>query len=166
MLPSMTSRVLLVALALSASMAGPSFAQPRSAYLQGGNGAAVDAKGVRHHSRNYPGRLPPWMQDRTHSVAPDYPYLERRMNHTGSGYFELTLDLKTGAVRKVSIRKSTRFPGLDDCAVAALRQWRWRPGKWKTIETGVTFVISRSEPRMSPGAVRLPLPESPKRTRN
>jgi TonB family protein len=72
--------------------------------------------------------------DRIWSIAPDYPYSERARRHSGSGYFQVTLDTKTGAVTKVAVRNSTGFPTLDNCAVAALRQWRWKPGKWREVE--------------------------------
>ena len=153
----MNSRVLLLVIASCGLTTMAAFGQARSAYLEGGGGAAVDSKGKRHLGQKYPGRLPPWMVDRIRSVASDYPYRERALRHSGTGYFQLTLDLKTGSVRKVAIQKSTGFPTLDNCAVAALRQWRWRPGKWKVIEMPVTFVLSYSEPRLSPGSVPLPL---------
>jgi TonB family protein len=130
--------------------------QASSAHLSSNDTTAIDVKGVRHRGEQYPGKLAPWMVDRISSVAPDYPDVERARRHTGVGYFQLTLDLKTGAVTKVTIKKSTGFSTLDNCAVSALRQWRWRPGKWKEIETPVTFKLA-SEPPLPSGSVRLPL---------
>jgi hypothetical protein len=39
----------------------------------------------------------------------------------------------------VTVVRSTGFAELDTSAVAALRQWRWKPGKWKEIEMAVEF---------------------------
>ena len=150
------SSLLLTIAALTLMLQG-AFGQASSAYLTGLDGAAVDVKGTKYRSQNYPGRLPPWMADRTKSPAPDYPYAERARHHVGHGYFRLVLDLKTGAVTRVTILNSTGHPALDQCAVAALRQWRWNPGKWKEIETSVVFRLSYKEPDLPRGSVRLPL---------
>jgi TonB family protein len=131
----MNTRVLLLALSVTASSTPAAlFAKASPAYLSSTAPAAVDANGARYRSSEYPGKVPPWMVDRVRSVSPDYPYWERAQHHVGVGYFQLTLDLKTGAVTKVTVRKSTGFSTLDNCAVAALRQWRWKPGKWKEVE--------------------------------
>jgi TonB family protein len=153
----MNSRVLILAIAITASWTPAVFAQARSAYLSSAGTAAVDTKGKRHRSKEYPGRLAPWMADRVRSVSPDYPYRERALRHTGRGDFQLILDLKTGVVTRVIVQKSTGFATLDGCAVAALRQWRWRPGRWREIDTPVTFRLSSTEPRLPPGSVPLPL---------
>jgi TonB family protein len=153
----MNSRVFPLALSLVVLSAPAGlFAQASAAHLSGASTAAVDAKGAWHQSSQYPGKLPPWMVDRIWSIAPDYPYSERARRHAGSGYFQVTLDTKTGAVTKVAVRKSTGFPTLDNCAVAALRQWRWKPGKWREVEMPVTFKLA-SPPPLPRGSVPLPL---------
>ena len=53
--------------------------------------------------------------------------------------FQLKLNLKTGYVTNVTVVRSAGFAELDTSAVAALRQWRWKPGKWKEIEMAVAF---------------------------
>jgi periplasmic protein TonB len=102
--------------------------------------AAIDAKGVAHLSTEY-GEHPPWMNDLIHAVTPDYSYGERAMGHGGTGQFRLVLDLKTGAVTNVTVIRSTGFPGLDRAAMAALRKWRWKPGRWKEIGLPYTFIL-------------------------
>jgi len=120
-------------------------------------GSAVDANGVRHTQPRGMHRLSPWMQDRLKSVAPDYAYEDRRLHHTGTGWFRLILDLKTGAVTKVTVLKSTGFATLDGAAVAAFRGWRWRPGRWKEIDTPVRFSLYHgSLPSHPPDWIRLP----------
>ena len=73
--------------------------------------------------------------------------------------FQLNLDLKTGLVTRVTMIKSTGFPALDTSAVASLRQWRWKPGKWKEIEIGVAFTrggpVYRGTSRFPPESVPL-----------
>jgi TonB family protein len=152
----MNWRALAVAAAVL-SLPNLLLAQASSAYLSSTGTAAVDAKGMRHTSKEYPARLPPWMADRVRSVAHDYPRTERAQRHTGVGYFQLTLDLKMGVVTSVGVKKSTGYSTLDNCAVAALRQWRWKPGRWKEIETPVTFRLASTDPHMPPGSVPLTL---------
>src|SRR5437879_1305668 len=74
-----------------------------SAYLGARGTSAVDAKGVRHNGDDYPRKHPPWLDDRVKAVAPDYPYSERARRHEGAGWFQLALDLRTGAVTQVSV---------------------------------------------------------------
>jgi TonB family protein len=103
--------------------------------------AAIDAKGVAYLGTQYQGP-PPWMDDVIHSVTPDYPYRARAVRQQGTGLYRLILDLKTGAVIRVTIIRSTGFGKLDDSVIAALRQWRWKPGKWKEIGLPVTFTLA------------------------
>lgn len=101
---------------------------------------AVDAKGVRHSASNDGRNPPPWVLDNTNAVVPYGPSRSDRFpGPQGRGLFQLQLDLKTGSVTKVTVVKSTGFAQLDDLAVAALRKWRWKPGKWKEIEMAVAF---------------------------
>jgi TonB family protein len=108
--------------------------------------AATDAKGVSYLGTQYPGRNPPWLDDVIHTVEPNYPELDRAVRHHGTGMFRLILDLKTGAVTKVTIIRTTGYGRLDDCAITALRQWRWKPGRWKEIGLPVTFNLTPSAP--------------------
>jgi TonB family protein len=93
---------------------------------------AVDAKGLRHRGSE-------WMNDLVVTSRPEYPRSERAQHHTGSGLLRLTLDLKTGSVTRVAIVRSTGFPALDNSAIAAFREWRWKPGRWKEIDVPITF---------------------------
>jgi TonB family protein len=117
--------------------------------------SAVDANGVRHGGLDYRGKLPPWLRDDViKAVAPAYPDRDRILRHEGNGLFQLTLDLKTGLATRVAMIKSTGFPALDTSAVASLRQWRWKAGKWKEIQISVRF-NSRLEDRPPPRSARL-----------
>jgi hypothetical protein len=102
---------------------------------------AIDARGVLHTANAYKGKAPAWFDDRLKIVAPNYSPFDRASYHEGTGVFHLVLDLNTGFVTKVTVRTTTGFHSVDACAVAALRQWTWRPGKWKEIELPLTFKI-------------------------
>src|SRR6266567_2154298 len=52
--------------------------------------------------------------------------------------------LNTGSVSKVTVIQSTGFPGLDNEAIFALHQWRWKPRRWKEIDIPVTFTFRRT----------------------
>ena len=119
-------------------------------------GNAIDAQGVKHEASSYPGSRPPWARDQIYAVGPEYPYANRHQRHEGGGFFRVTLDLKTGRVVKVEVVKSTGFVALDRCATAALRQWRWPPGKWKEITLPVTFKLSSKQDTVPKDARALP----------
>jgi TonB family protein len=101
---------------------------------------AVDANGVRHSGSDYGRKRPPWLLDTTNTRDAAYRrYGGRFAGLQGRGLFQLKLNLKTGYVTNVTVVRSTGFAELDTSAVAALRQWRWKPGKWKEIEMAVEF---------------------------
>jgi TonB family protein len=104
--------------------------------------SAVDTKGVRHRGSDYVGPVP-WMIDAIKKRRPDYPYNLRARHIAGSGLFRVTLDVTTGCVNKVAMIQSTGTPALDESAMEALRQWQWKPGKWKEIDVPITFAIPR-----------------------
>ena len=103
---------------------------PPSVRYSSPTSAAMDAKGVTYLGTHYGGPTP-WMNDVIHTVTPDYPYTARAAREQGTGLYRLILDLKTGAVTRVTTIRSTGYGKLDDSVIAAVRQWRWKPGKWK-----------------------------------
>ena len=58
---------------------------------------------------------------------PKYPYEARARHITGKGILILHVDRAKGIVTSVSIQKSTGHKILDDAAVEAFRQWRFKP---------------------------------------
>lgn len=102
--------------------------------------SAVDAKGVRHQAKDYPKGHAPWMDDLIKKVQPDYSKFDRMRRNAGFGLYRVTLDVKTGAVRKVSVTQSTGVATLDDSAMKALSQWLWKPEKWKEIDVPIAFM--------------------------
>lgn len=55
----------------------------------------------------------------------------------------------TGSVSNVTVLKSTGSPGLDASADRAIRQWQWRPHRWKEVDMPVTFTM---RPHQAEGA--------------
>jgi len=105
--------------------------------------SAVDTKGVRHQAKDYPKGHAPWMEDVVKNVQPDYPKVDAMHRNAGFGLYRVTLDMKTGSVSKVSVTHSTGVATLDDSAMKALRQWIWRPGKWKEVDVPIAFMPPR-----------------------
>lgn len=106
--------------------------------------SAVDIKGQRYlGSRDFPGLHEPWIADRIVYRHPEYPYDDRARYHQGDGLFRITLDPKTGLVTQVTVIKSTGFASLDNSAVAAIRKWRWKPGRWKEVDMPIRFQMTR-----------------------
>lgn len=64
---------------------------------------------------------------------------DREHDGEGAGLFQVTIDVKTGIVTKVIVIKSTDSSTLDHNAVAALREWRWKPGTWRQVDIPVVF---------------------------
>jgi TonB family protein len=59
----------------------------------------------------------------------------------------MEIDLKTGRVTSAKMEKSTGNKLLDDAALEAFRQWRFRPGIARRVTTPVTFT-QRGQPRV------------------
>jgi TonB family protein len=117
--------------------------------------SAVDAQGVRHRGSDYIGRAP-WMNDVVKTVTPYYPYGYRVRRIGGSGLFRATLNLNTGSVTNVTVLKSTQISLLDSSAINALRQWQWRPGRWKEIDIALTFAMSHGKMGLYIGSSPVP----------
>src|ERR1700704_1031053 len=100
--------------------------------------SAVDAKGVRHASKEYRGK-PQFFSDLAYALMPAYPSFDERRGNQGSGLFRITIDLKTGSASNVAILKSTGHVSLDRRVLLALKVWRWKPGTWKEVDVPITF---------------------------
>jgi len=86
----------------------------------------------------------PWQKDLVRSVGPVYSGEDRVARRQGCGVFHLTLDLNTGSVVQVTVRKSTGYATLDAAAVQGLKQWRFKPGSWKTLDIPVEFKMGKT----------------------
>lgn len=96
---------------------------------------AVDAKGVTHRASEDPQGFGPWYDD----VLKQVPLAYHENDGEGWGVFRVILNLQTGTVSHVLTVKSTGNAKLDQIVLAALPQWRWVPGRWRSIDLPFTF---------------------------
>jgi TonB family protein len=75
----------------------------------------------------------------TYSFPPEYPREARDKGLTGKGVAVVKVDPATGHVTSVSMIKSTGHDILDNAALRAFRQWRFRPRGITTFEIPIQF---------------------------
>ena len=92
-----------------------------------------------------------------YAPPPKYPTDALRTRAEGSGIVLMEIDEKTGWVKSAKMEKSTGNKLLDDAALQAFSQWRFRPGTIRRLRTPVTFSYtgSRIRHRMSGAVIRL-----------
>jgi TonB family protein len=73
-------------------------------------------------------------------VLPDYPYAARDQRLEGSGLYRLNIK-PDGTVSSVTVLKSTGHILLDQAAVHAFRQWRFRPGALHFLKVPINFTM-------------------------
>ena len=78
---------------------------------------------------------PQWPQ----TVDPKYPHEVRDSGLTGRGIAQVKVDPRTGYVTSTWMLKSTGHQILDNAAVDAFRQWRFRPRTVTAVEIPVQF---------------------------
>src|SRR4051812_15842050 len=90
----------------------------------------IDAKGVRHESKESAGDGP-WMRDVAHWERPK-PRLTTPSArwYQGAGIFRLRIDPASGVTREVAILRSTSHVVFDRSALLALKLWRFKPHTW------------------------------------
>ena len=81
-----------------------------------------------------------------YAPRPAYPYAARDKRLTGSGIVLVNVDSSTGTVVSAQMLKSTGYKLLDDSALEAFRQWRFKPGTVRKVRIPINFVM-----RGSPG---------------
>jgi TonB family protein len=72
---------------------------------------------------------------------PQYPYEARSRHVVGSGIVKMSV-APGGSVTDASIVQSTGSPILDQSAVSAYRQWRFKPGTPPTVKGPFTFTMT------------------------
>src|SRR5260370_25434746 len=73
---------------------------------------------------------------------PQYPYEARSRKITGSGVCVVTVDPGSGNVTGASVPQSIGNPILDNAALSAFREWRFRPGTVSQLRIPITFPIT------------------------
>ena len=93
----------------------------------------------------------PQVQGRSGTLGnrpPVYPELARKLGHEGKVFLSVDVD-KTGLPIHVQIQKSSNHPLLDEAALAAVRQWRFRPARIgavpvdSKVRVPICFVIEK-----------------------
>jgi TonB family protein len=64
---------------------------------------------------------------------PEYPEAARLRRATGSGFFILRVQIKTGQVKEMTTQQSTGDKTLNTAAIQTLRRWRFKPGVLPSI---------------------------------
>jgi TonB family protein len=78
------------------------------------------------------------------SVAPEYPLQARQRRLEGRGILEAEVDLKTGRVTSAQMIQSTGHKILDNAALTAFRQWRFKPGIVQRFRTPINYEMAGS----------------------
>ena len=73
-------------------------------------------------------------------VLPDYPYPARDQHLEGSGLYRLNIK-PDGTVSSVTVLKSTGHMLLDQAAIHAFRQWRFKPGVLHVLKIPINFTM-------------------------
>ena len=76
-----------------------------------------------------------------YAPPPAYPYEARRRGITGSGSVELTVNRGNGNVIEARMAQSTGSDVLDNSAMSACRNWRFRPGTVTRVIVPITYTL-------------------------
>lgn len=76
-----------------------------------------------------------------YAPRPAYPYDARSKHLTGSGIVLLNVDPSSGNVTSTRLLKSTGHKILDDAALDAFRQWRFKPGSVDKVKIPINFTM-------------------------
>jgi TonB family protein len=108
----------------------------------------IDAKGVRHESKESAGNAP-WMRDVAYTRRPSPLPGDRTRWYEGVGIFRLRIDPPTGATREITIVRSTGHTAFDRSALVALKLWRWKPQTWTQVDVPMLFQRGGGGPVLS-----------------
>ena len=88
----------------------------------------------------------PWREEyralAVYTPRPTYPYEARARHLQGSGVAILTIDPATGNVSNAVMAVSTGAQILDNAAISAFSQWRFRPGTVSKVRLPITFTLA------------------------
>jgi TonB family protein len=74
-----------------------------------------------------------------YAPRPEAPFVAWRNEYSGSGVALLEVDKRTGYVTSATMLKSTGHRILDDAALKAFRQWRFKPGAAAKVRVPITY---------------------------
>jgi TonB family protein len=84
---------------------------------------------------------PPSTAQAIMAPRPEYPPAARLQHLTGSGVAVLQVDPRSGQVISAQILESTGHKILDDAALKAFRQWRFKPGTTSEVQVPIRYVM-------------------------
>jgi periplasmic protein TonB len=76
---------------------------------------------------------------------PHYPYEVRSRHITGRGVCVVEVDAGSGSVTSASMASSIGNPILDNAALSAFRQWRFKPGSVSKVRIPITFTTTGAQ---------------------
>ena len=74
-----------------------------------------------------------------YAPRPDYPSEARSQRIIGSGVCIVSVDPRSGRVTEASMAQSTGDLRLDNAAISAFRQWRFKPGTVSKVKIPIEF---------------------------
>jgi|GEM_PF-1376695 len=75
------------------------------------------------------------------AVRPEYPYEARSRDISGHGVAVLKIDRATGKVVSCEMTPSTGSEILDEAAMEAFREWRFKPGTVAGVRIPIAFIL-------------------------
>ena len=81
----------------------------------------------------------------TQAPRPQYPYEVRSRHITGRGVCVVEVDAGSGSVTSASMASSIGNPVLDNAALSAFRQWRFKPGSVSKVRIPITFTTTGAQ---------------------
>ena len=76
-----------------------------------------------------------------YAPRPAYPYEARSKHMTGRGIVLVIIDPLSGNVTSAQLLMSTGHKILDDSALEAFRQWRFKPGSVRKVKIPIRFTM-------------------------
>lgn len=80
----------------------------------------------------------------TYAPRPQYPYEARSRHVVGSGVCVVEVG-PSGNATSASMASSTGNPILDNAALSAFRQWRFKPGSVSKVKIPITFTMTGAQ---------------------
>jgi protein TonB len=81
----------------------------------------------------------------TYAPRPQYPYQARSRHITGRGVCVVEVDPGSGSVTSASMASGVGNPTLDNAALSAFRQWRFKPGSVSKVRIPITFTTTGAQ---------------------
>src|SRR4029453_17477804 len=81
----------------------------------------------------------------TYAPRPQYPYEARSRHVTGSGVCVVEGGPGGGGRTSASMASSIGNPILDNAALSAFRQWRFKPGSVSKVKIPITFTMTGAQ---------------------